>query len=254
MGMLGILVPEEYGGAWPGYVRIRPRHRGALARGRPRSGLRSPRTTRSAPDHIFTFGSEDSSAASYVPTLAAGKRSAPGRLTEPTAGSDAAGTTTTAVRDGNDWVLNGSKTFTTHGSVGDIAVVFAVTDKSEGKHGIIAFVVEKGMKGFRPARRRTSSAAAPRDTAEVDHGGLPRPGRATRSGTDGEGFVDAMKILDGGRISIAALALGMAQGAYEAALAYAEERRQFGQPIAEFQAIQFIPGRHGDARSTPRVS
>jgi hypothetical protein len=159
-------------------------------------------------------------------------------LTEPTAGSDAGGTRSVAVRDGTDWVLNGSKTFTTHGTVGDVCVVFCVTDRSKGKKGISAFVVEKGTKGFRPGKKEDKLGCRASDTSEVVMEDCRVPA-GSLLGEEGMGFVDAMKILDGGRISIAALALGMAQGAFEAAVHYAKERKQFDQPIASFQAIQW---------------
>jgi len=149
--------------------------------------------------------------------------------------SDSVALETTVRRDGNSWVLNGSKTFTTHGSVCDIAVVFAVTDKSHGKHGISAFVVEKGMKGFRAGKKENKLGCRASDTSEIVMEDCRIPAENI-VGKEGEGFVDAMKVLDGGRISIAALALGMAQGAFDASLAYSKERRQFEQPIASFQA------------------
>jgi alkylation response protein AidB-like acyl-CoA dehydrogenase len=136
-------------------------------------------------------------------------------------------------------VLNGSKTFTTHGSVGDVIVVFAVTDASRGKHGISAFVVEHGTRGFRAGKKENKMGLRASDTSEVVMEDCRLPADQL-VGQEGEGFVDAMRILDGGRISIAALALGMARGAYEAALAYAQEREQFGRSISEFQAIQFM--------------
>jgi alkylation response protein AidB-like acyl-CoA dehydrogenase len=174
----------------------------------------------------------------YVPRLATGEWIGAWSLTEPTAGSDAGGTRTTARSDGDGgWILNGSKTFTTHGSVADLTVVFAVTDPTLGKKGISAFAIEKGTPGFRSGKKENKMGLRASDTAEVVMDDCRVPASAL-IGQRGEGFVDAMKILDGGRISIAALALGMARGAYDAALAYAKERHQFGKPIAEFQAIQ----------------
>jgi alkylation response protein AidB-like acyl-CoA dehydrogenase len=160
-------------------------------------------------------------------------------LTEPTAGSDAGGTRTTARRDGESWVLNGAKTFTTHGSVGDVCVVFAVTDAGKDKHGISAFIIEKGTPGFRPGKKENKMGLRASDTSEVIMEDCRLPGEQLL-GAQGAGFVNAMKILDGGRISIAALALGMARGAYEAALKYSTQRRQFGRSISDFQAIQFM--------------
>ena len=236
LGMLGILVPEEYGGAGLGYVEyvlvIEE-----LSRVDGSVGLSLAAHNSLCTGHLFTFGSE-AQRRRYVTPLAQGQAIGAWSLTEPTAGSDAAGTKTTAVRDGNSWILNGSKTFTTHGSVCDIAVVFAVTDKSHGKHGISAFVLEKGMKGFRAGKKENKLGCRASDTSEVVMEDCRIP-LENLVGREGEGFVDAMKVLDGGRISIAALALGMAQGAFDASLAYSKERRQFEQPIASFQAIQW---------------
>jgi alkylation response protein AidB-like acyl-CoA dehydrogenase len=189
-------------------------------------------------NHIFTAGTEEQRRR-YLPKLTSGEWIGAWSLTEPTAGSDAGGTRTTARREGESWVLNGSKTFTTHGSVGDVAVVFAVTDPGAGKRGISAFAVDKGTPGFRAGKKENKMGLRASDTAEVVMEDC-RLSDAQRLGPEGQGFVDAMRILDGGRISIAALALGMARGAYDAALAYAAERRQFGRPIAEFQAVQFM--------------
>jgi alkylation response protein AidB-like acyl-CoA dehydrogenase len=236
MGMLGILIPEEYGGAGLGYVEyvlvIEE-----LSRVDGSVGLSLAAHNSLCTGHLFTFGNE-SQRRKYVIPLAQGKAIGAWSLTEPTAGSDAAGTKTSAVRDGNEWVLNGSKTFTTHGSVCDTAVVFAVTDKSRGKHGISAFVVEKGMKGFRAGKKENKLGCRASDTSEIVMEDCRIPAE-NLVGKEGEGFVDAMKVLDGGRISIAALALGMSQGAFDASLAYSKERRQFEQPIASFQAIQW---------------
>jgi len=236
MGMLGILVPEEYGGSGLGYVEyvlvIEE-----LSRVDGSVGLSLAAHNSLCTGHLFTFGNEEQRR-KYVTPLAQGKSIGAWSLTEPTAGSDAAGTKTTAVRDGNEWVLNGSKTFTTHGSVCDTAVVFAVTDKSKGKHGISAFVVEKGRKGFRAGKKENKLGCRASDTSEIVMEDCRIPAE-NLVGKEGEGFVDAMKVLDGGRISIAALALGMAQGAFDASLAYSKERRQFEQPIASFQAIQW---------------
>jgi alkylation response protein AidB-like acyl-CoA dehydrogenase len=190
-------------------------------------------------NHIFACGN-DAQRLRYVPKLASGEWIGAWSLTEPTAGSDAGGTKTTARRapDGG-WILNGAKTFTTHGSVADLTVVFAVTDPDAGKRGISAFAIEKGAPGFRPGKKENKMGLRASDTAEVLMEDCRIPAEAL-IGAPGEGFVDAMKILDGGRISIAALALGMARGAYEAALRYSKERHQFGQPISEFQAIQHM--------------
>ena len=187
-------------------------------------------------NHIFIFGNEDQKRR-YVKPLASGRFIGAWSLTEPTAGSDAGGTRTRAVRDGDHYVINGSKTFTTHGASGDVCVIFAVTDPSRGKHGVSAFAIEKDTPGFRPGKIEDKLGMRASETAEV----LMQDCRVHRDqmlGREGEGFVNALQILDGGRIGIAALGLGMAQGAYEAAMAYAKQREQFGKPIASFQAIQ----------------
>jgi alkylation response protein AidB-like acyl-CoA dehydrogenase len=236
MGFLGVLIPEEYGGSGLGYVEYALVIE-ELSRVDGSIGLSVAAHNSLCTGHIFMAGTEEQRRR-YVPSLAQGKHIGAWSLTEPTAGSDAAGTKTTARRDGEDWILNGSKTFTTHGSVCDVAVVFGVTDKSRGKHGISAFIVEKGMKGFRAGKKENKLGCRASDTAEVIMEDCRVPADALL-GKEGEGFVDAMRILDGGRISIASLALGMAQGAFEAALAYSKERQQFEQPISSFQAIQW---------------
>jgi alkylation response protein AidB-like acyl-CoA dehydrogenase len=182
------------------------------------------------------FGDEEQRRKYLVP-LARGEFIGAWSLTEPTAGSDAGGTRSRAVKDGDHFVVNGSKTFTTHGAIGDVCVIFAVTDPSKGKHGISAFAIEKGTPGFMPGKIEDKLGMRASETAEV----LMQDCRLHKSqmlGREGEGFVNALQILDGGRIGIAALGLGMAQGAYETALAYAKQREQFGKPIASFQAVQ----------------
>jgi alkylation response protein AidB-like acyl-CoA dehydrogenase len=158
-------------------------------------------------------------------------------LTEPDAGSDAGGTKTTAVRDGDHWVINGSKNFITHGNVGDICVVMAVTDPSKGKKGISAFAVDKSMAGFYGSKKENKVGMRCSDTAGITLDNVRVPAE-NLIGNEGEGFVQALQILDGGRISIAALSVGLAQGAFEAALKYSTQRRQFGKQLADFQAIQ----------------
>jgi len=235
-GYYGVLFPEALGGAGLGYVEYvlvveeLSRVDGSI-------GISVAAHNSLCTNHVFACG-DDRQRAAYVPKLAKGEWIGAWSLTEPTAGSDAGGTRTTARPDGKGgWILNGSKTFTTHGSVADLTVVFAVTDPDKGKKGISAFAIEKGTPGFRSGKKENKMGLRASDTAEVVMDDCRVPGDAL-VGTRGEGFVDAMKILDGGRISIAALALGMARGAYDAALAYAKERHQFGKPIAEFQAIQ----------------
>ncbi len=236
MGFLGILIPESLGGSELGYVEYALIIE-ELSRVDGSVGLSVAAHNSLCTGHIYMAGNEEQRR-KYVPLLAQGKWIGAWSLTEPTAGSDAAGTKTVAVRDGGDWILNGSKTFTTHGTVGSVAVVFAVTDRSKGKHGISAFIVEQGTKGFRPGKKENKLGCRASDTSEIIMEDCRIPG-GNLLGKEGEGFVDAMKILDGGRISIASLALGMSQGAFDAALAYSKERQQFDQPISSFQAIQW---------------
>jgi alkylation response protein AidB-like acyl-CoA dehydrogenase len=237
MGMLGVFFPPEYGGAGmgiPEYALIIEE----IARVDAAIGLSVAAHNSLCSNHIFMAGSGEQKTRYLVP-LARGEKIGAWSLTEPTAGSDAGGTRSTAVKDGDSWVLNGSKTFATHGSVGEIAVVFAVTDRTRGKHGISAFILERGMPGFRPGRKEDKMGCRASDTAEIvmDNCRVPR---SQMLGGEGEGFVDALRILDGGRIGIAALATGIAQGALEQAIAYARSRQQFGQAIAGFQAVQWM--------------
>src|SRR6202000_860015 len=174
----------------------------------------------------------------YLTPLAQGKKIGAWSLTETEAGSDAGGPRTTAKGDGGSWALNGSKTFCTSGHYADYAVVMALTDKSKNSHGISAFIVEKGTPGFKPGKKEDKLGLRASDTSELIFTDCKVPAE-NMLGAEGEGFIGSLKILDGGRISIAALALGMAQGALDAATKYAKQRKQFGQAIAEFQAIQF---------------
>lgn len=237
LGFLGVLFPEELGGAGMGYaeyvvvVEELSRVDGSI-------GISVAAHNSLCTNHVFSHGS-DEQRKRYIPKLASGEWIGAWSLTEPTAGSDAAGTRTVAVQDGNDWILNGSKTFTTHGSVGDLTVVFAVTDPGKGNKGISAFAIEAGTPGFHPGKKENKMGLRASDTAEVVMEDCRIPS-SQMLGQRGMGFVDAMKILDGGRISIAALALGMGRGAYEAALKYSREREQFGRPVGDFQAIRFM--------------
>jgi alkylation response protein AidB-like acyl-CoA dehydrogenase len=183
------------------------------------------------------FGNEAQKQKYLVP-LATGQHLGAWGLTEANAGSDASGTRTTAVRNNGGWIVNGSKNFITHAISGDTCVAVAATDKSKGNKGITAFVFEKGMKGFAPAKKENKLGMRASETASVVFEDC-HIDDSQRLGNEGEGFLQAMQILDGGRISIASVALGIAQGAYEAAVRYSKERQQFGKPIAEFQAIQF---------------
>ena len=237
MGMLGILFPPEYGGAgltYLDYVLIIEE----LARVDGSIGLSVAAHNSLCSNHIFVAGTEDQKRR-YLAPLARGVTIGAWSLTEPTAGSDASGTRSTAVRDGAGWVLNGSKTFATHGSVCDVAVVFAVSEKSKGKHGISAFILEKGMKGFGAGRKENKMGCRASDTAEIVMQDCRVPDD-NRLGAEGQGFIDALRILDGGRIGIGALGVGIAQGAFEQAVAYAKSRKQFDQPIANFQAVQWM--------------
>ncbi|MCZ6600906.1 MAG: acyl-CoA dehydrogenase [Acidobacteria bacterium] len=236
LGLLGCLFPEEYGGAglsYVDYVTVIEEISavdGAL-------GLSVAAHNSLCSNHIFMFGSEEQKKRYLVP-LARGEKIGSWSLTEPTAGSDAGGTRSTANLEDGAWVLNGAKTFATHGASGDIAVVFAVTDPGQGKKGISAFIIERGTQGFKTGKKEDKLGCRASDTAELVMEDCRIPAE-NLLGQRGEGFVNALHILDGGRISIGALGVGMARGAYEAALAYSKERKQFNRPISSFQAIQW---------------
>ena len=237
LGFLGVLFPEEYGGSgltYGDYAAIVEELSAVDAS----IALSLAAHNSLGSNHIFQFGSE-AQRRRYMPKLASGEWLAAWGLTEAEAGSDAGGTRTSAVRDGADWVLNGSKNFITNASVGRVAVLMAVTDKSAGRHGISAFIVELDNPGIRVGKRENKLGMRASDTCTLVMEDCRVPAE-NLLGKEGSGFVDSMKILDGGRISIAALSIGIARGAYEASLQYARERRQFGRPIAEFQAIQFF--------------
>ncbi len=237
LGFLGIVFPEEYGGAGLGYLEY-VLVVTELSRIDPSVGISVAAHNSLCSNHIFKFGSEEQKLRWLVP-LAKGEKIGAWSLTEPGAGSDASGTRTRAERVDGGWVINGAKTFTTHGKVGDICVVMAVTDPAGQKgRNISAFVLEKGMDGFRPGKKENKLGIRASDTSEVVMENCFVP-EGHLLGEEGEGFKQALAILDGGRISIAALGLGTAMGAFDTACAYAQEREQFGRPIAEFQAIQF---------------
>jgi len=236
MGLLGIIFPEEYGGSGLGYIEYVIAIE-ELSRVDGSVGIIVAAHNSLCSNHIFKFGSE-AQKQKYLSPLARGKTIGAWSLTEPEAGSDAGGTRTTAKRDGNHWVINGAKTFTTNGHYADVCVAMAVTDKSKASHGISAFIIEKGTPGFKPGKKENKLGLRASDTSEVIFSDCRVP-LENLLGDEGEGFTGSLKILDGGRISIAALALGMAQGALDAAIKYAKQRKQFGQPISEFQAIQF---------------
>jgi alkylation response protein AidB-like acyl-CoA dehydrogenase len=235
LGLLGILVPPEYGGAGLGYMEFALITE-ELARVCPAIALSVAAHNGLCTNHILSFGSEELKRR-YLPELASGKALGAWALTEPGSGSDAAALRTTARREGDVYILNGSKSFTTHGGVGSIAVVMALTDPQRGRHGISAFVLEKGMPGFSAGKKENKLGMRASDTTTLLLDNVRVPAE-NLIGTEGEGYRQALYVLDGGRISIAALAVGLAQGALEHALQYALQRQQFGQPLVEFQAIQ----------------
>ena len=236
MGFLGVIFPEKYGGAGMGYVEYAIIIE-ELSRVDGSIGIIVAAHNSLCTNHIYKFGTEEQKK-KYVTPLAQGKKLGCWSLTEPEAGSDAGGTRTTAVRKDGGWLLNGSKTFTTNGHYADVCVGMAVTDASKKSHGISAFIIEKGTPGFRPGKKENKLGLRASDTSEVVFTDCKVPAE-NLLGKEGEGFVNSLQILDGGRISIAALGLGMAQGAYECSVKYAKQRKQFGKPIADFQAIQF---------------
>jgi alkylation response protein AidB-like acyl-CoA dehydrogenase len=236
LGLLGIQFPEAYGGAGMSAVDycicIEE-----LARVDPSVALSVAAHNGLCSAHIGLFGTEAQKQKYLVP-LARGEKIGAWGLTESTSGSDAAGMRTTALRAGTCWVLNGSKTFTTHGRVGDIMVAMAVTDRAAGSKGISAFILEKGTPGLAPGKKENKLGMRASDTSEVIFENCRIP-EDQLLGEQGHGFVNTMQVLDAGRIGIAALSVGLAQGAYEAALQYAKERRAFGKTISSFQAIQW---------------
>jgi alkylation response protein AidB-like acyl-CoA dehydrogenase len=236
MGLLGVIFPESLGGAGMGYVEYVLAIE-ELSRVDGSVGIIVAAHNSLCTNHIM-LGGNDAQRQRWIPKLASGQWLGAWGLTEPGSGSDAAGARTTAVKKGDTWVLNGSKTFITNGGHANCAVVLAVTDREKGTKGISAFVVEKGTKGFRPGRKENKLGLRASDTSELIFEDCEIPAE-NLIGKEGDGFKDAMRVLDGGRISIAALSLGMARGALDAAMKYAQERRQFGKAISEFQAIQF---------------
>ncbi len=236
LGFLGILVSEEYGGANLGYVDFSIIIE-ELARIDPSIALSVAAHNGLGTNHINRFGNEDQKN-KFLRDLTSGKKIAAWGLTESVSGSDAAGLKTVAQKDGDYYILNGSKTFTTHGTVGETIVVMAITDKSKGKKGISAFILEKGMEGFIAGKKENKLGMRASDTTQLMFENCKVP-KENLLGEEGEGFIQAMKILEGGRISIAALSVGLAQGCLEASLKYGNERKQFGKSLNEFQAIQF---------------
>ncbi len=235
LGYLGAIFPEELGGAGLSYVDYAIIIE-ELSRVDPSVGLILAAHISLCSNHIFLAG-DDQQRLRYIPKLASGEWIGCWSLTEPEAGSDAAGTRTTATLENNLWTLNGAKTFTTNAHYADVCVAMAVTDRKDSHHGISAFAIEKGTPGFAPGKKENKLGMRASDTGEVIFSDC-RLRESQLLGKIGEGFVDSLRILDGGRISIAALSLGTAQGAYEAALTYSKQRKQFGRSISEFQAIQ----------------
>jgi hypothetical protein len=236
LGLLGTIFPSEYGGAGMGYVEYVTAIE-ELSKVDGSVGIIVAAHTSLCSNHIFLAGNETQKK-KYVTKLATGEFIGAWGLTEPSSGSDAGSARMTAVRKGNTWVLNGTKTFCTNGHYADALVVIAVTDRSAHTHGLSAFIVDKDTKGFRPGKKENKLGLRASDTAELIFEDCVLPAE-NLLGEVGAGFVDAMRVLDGGRISIAALSLGMAEGAYEAALKYSKQRHQFGKAISEFQGIQW---------------
>ena len=235
LGYMGAIFPEELGGAGLGYVEYSIIIE-ELARVDGSVAIILAAHTSLCSNHIYKAGS-DEQRRHYIPKLASGEWLGCWSLTEPEAGSDAAGTRSTAVRDGSDWILNGSKTFTTNAHYADVCVGMAVTARGAQQHGISAFIFEKDTPGYRTGKKENKLGLRASATGEVIFTNCRLPA-SQLLGEEGEGFIDSLKILDGGRVSIAALSIGMAQGAYDAALKYSKMRKQFGRPISEFQAIQ----------------
>ncbi|MFA7616244.1 MAG: acyl-CoA dehydrogenase family protein [Moheibacter sp.] len=236
MGFMGVLVPEEFGGSglsYDEYVTIVDE----ISQIDPSIGLSVAAHNSLCTNHILTFGNEEQKK-KWLPKLATGQVIGAWGLTEHNTGSDAGGMSTTAKKDGDEWIINGAKNFITHAISGDIAVVMTRTGEKGAKHNSTAFVFEKGMPGFSSGKKENKLGMRASETAELIFDNVRVPD-SHRLGEVGSGFHQALTILDGGRISIAALSLGIAKGAYKAALKYAKERHQFGQPIANFQAINF---------------
>ena len=236
LGLMGIFIPEEYGGSGMNYhdyitaiVEI-SKVCGSI-------GLSVAAHNSLCTGHIYYNGSEEQKK-KYLPKLASAEWIGAWGLTETGTGSDAGGMNTTAVKDGDHWIINGSKNFITHGKSGDVAVVIVRTGEKGDSHGMSAFIIEKGIEGFSAGKKENKLGMRASETTELIFNNC-RVHKDQMIGEEGTGFIQAMKVLDGGRISIGALSLGIAKGAYEAALKYSKEREQFGKPISEFQAIAF---------------
>lgn len=236
LGFMGVLIPEQYGGAGLGYheyIAIIEE----ISKVDPSIGLSVAAHNSLCTNHLYMFGNEEQRQR-WLPALTSGEVLGAWGLTEHNTGSDAGGMNTTAIKDGDHWVLNGAKNFITHGKSGEIAVVIARTGEKGDSHGMSAFVIEKGTPGFSSGKKEDKLGMRASETAELifDNCRIPE---GNLLGEVGEGFIQSMKVLDGGRISIGALSLGLAKGAYEAALKYSKERVQFGKPISAFQGISF---------------
>ena len=236
LGFLGILFPEEYGGAGLGYVEFEIIIE-ELARIDPSIALSVAAHNGLCTNHIFSFSNEEQKK-KYVPDLATGKKIGAWGLTEPFSGSDAAALRTVAEKVGDHYILNGSKSLITHGKYGETAVVMAITDKDKKQKGISAFILEKGMPGFSAGKKENKLGMRSSETSQLIFENCKVPAE-NLIGEEGMGFVQAMQILEGGRISIASLSVGLAQGCLDESIKYSKERVQFGKPISTFQATQF---------------
>lgn len=237
LGLMGMLVPESLGGSGLGYHEYVAAIV-ELTKVDPSVGLSMAAHNSLCTNHILSFGTEEQKR-KYIPRLASGEWAGAWGLTEPNTGSDAGNMRTTAVKDGEYWIINGAKNFITNGKSGQVATVIVRTGEVGDSHGMTAFVIEKGTPGFSSGKKENKMGMRASETAELIFDNC-RVHESQMLGKEGDGFVQALKILDGGRISIAALSLGIALGAYEAALQYSKERHQFNQPIANFQAISFM--------------
>ena len=236
LGLMGVLVPQEYGGAGFGYLEYITAIT-ELSKVDGSIGLSMAAHNSLCTNHILCFGTEEQKR-NYLPKLASGQWIGAWGLTEPNTGSDAGNMRTVAVRDGDYYVINGAKNFITHGKSGQVAVVIVRTGERGDSHGMTAFIIEKGTPGFSAGKKENKLGMRASETAELVFSDC-RIHKAQMLGREGEGFIQAMKVLDGGRISIASLSLGIALGAFEAALKYSKERHQFNQPISAFQGIAF---------------
>lgn len=237
LGFMGIVIPQEYGGSglcYQEYVSVLDE----ISQVDPSIGLSLAAHNSLCTNHIYEFGNEEQRRR-WLPKLASGEILGAWGLTEHNTGSDAGGMSTTAVRDGDDWVINGAKNFITHAISSEVAVVMTRTGEKGKRHNSTAFILEKSMPGFSSGKKENKLGMRASETAELIFDNVRVPD-SSRLGEVGEGFKQALKILDGGRISIAALSLGTARGAYKAALKYSKERVQFGQPIGHFQAVNFM--------------